>query len=425
MTSDRQPWRVWATTVEGVGLAVLVADGGTPAWQVVRCAGVTAAFAAASLLQRSRRPWVPLVVSAVAGLVGSVVGAGIGLGQLAKSEVRVPSVAALVVLVAALPLLVGGTVGLVRMLRGWSRLLAVPAVYVVLQFVVLPVSIGVYAANAPPGSLGTADPGTYGLRYRTVSFTTSDGVALAGWYTPSTNGAAVVVVPGAGSTRSTVLRQGAVLARSGYGVLFMDNRGHGTSGGTAMDFGWWGQRDLAAAVTYLEHRDDVRAGRIGILGESMGGEEAIGAIGSDPRVRAVVAEGVTGGTFADTSWRGDSLEALVSRADSWISYAVAGLLSSAPQPPSLRASLRAAAPRPALLVEGRGEAAPGRYFRSAAPGSVQLLDLPDSPHTGGLRAHPVVWERHVERFFARDLLGPVPRPRSGSGAGRAVTHRRG
>jgi predicted hydrolase (HD superfamily) len=40
----------------------------------------------------------------------------------------------------------------------------------------------------------------------------------------------------------------------------------------------------------------------------------------------VVAEGVTGGTFADTSWRGDSLEALVSRADSWISYAVAGLL---------------------------------------------------------------------------------------------------
>jgi predicted alpha/beta hydrolase len=104
----------------------------------------------------------------------------------------------------------------------------------------------------------------------------------------------VIVIAGSGSTRAAVLDQGAVIARHGYGVLFMDNRWHGTSGGTAMDFGWWGERDLYGAVSYLETRRDVLNGRVAILGESMGGEEAIGAVGSDSRVRAVIGEGVTG-----------------------------------------------------------------------------------------------------------------------------------
>ena len=61
---------------------------------------------------------------------------------------------------------------------------------------------------------------------------TSDGVQLAAWYLPSRNGAAAVLLPGAGSTRSTLIGPAAMLA-------------------------------LVAA-------------------------------GSDPRIRAVVAEGVTG-----------------------------------------------------------------------------------------------------------------------------------
>jgi pimeloyl-ACP methyl ester carboxylesterase len=33
-----------------------------------------------------------------------------------------------------------------------------------------------------------------------------------------------------------------VLAEHGYGVLLFDARGHGLSEGTAMDFGWYGDR---------------------------------------------------------------------------------------------------------------------------------------------------------------------------------------
>jgi alpha-beta hydrolase superfamily lysophospholipase len=64
-----------------------------------------------------------------------------------------------------------------------------------------------------------------------VAFRTADGVQLSAWYIPPRNGAAVLLLPGAGSTRAAVLSQGAVLARHGYGALLLDGRGHGRSGG--------------------------------------------------------------------------------------------------------------------------------------------------------------------------------------------------
>ena len=47
-----------------------------------------------------------------------------------------------------------------------------------------------------------------------------------------------------------------------------------------MDFGWAGDVDVVAATDYLAGRDDVEDGRIGLVGMSIGGEEAIGASGA-------------------------------------------------------------------------------------------------------------------------------------------------
>ena len=107
------------------------------------------------------------------------------------------------------------------------------------------------------------------------------------------NHAAVVLLHGAGSTRSSVLDHAVVLANHGYGVLLFDARGHGRSGGRAMDFGWYGDKDVTAAVSFLQTRPDVDDDLIAAVGLSMGGEEAIGAAASDRRIRAVVAEGAT------------------------------------------------------------------------------------------------------------------------------------
>jgi fermentation-respiration switch protein FrsA (DUF1100 family) len=386
-----------------MALAVLVGYRGTPGWQALRILVVLLLFVAAFRLLRSRRTWVVGVISALVGIVGVIAGTAVGLMHLVKSGPLVPTAAGLVVLAAGLALLIAGCVGFIRLLPGWWRLLAIPAAYVVLEFVLFPVTSGVYAANVPAGHLGSVNPASRGLAYATVSFQSPDGVRLAGWYVTSRNGAAVIVAAGSGSTRAAVLDEGAVLARRGYGVLFVDNRGHGTSGGTAMDFGWWGEGDLYGAVSYLESRPDVTNGRVAILGESMGGEEAIGAIGSDPRVRAVIAEGVTGRTFADTARLGSGLTDLVSRLQSWITYTTAGFLSRAPQPPSLRTSLRLAVPRPVLIITGRDEIAAGRYLQSESTTNVQLLEMPDTAHTAGLRTHLVEWETTVVQFLSHNL----------------------
>ena len=131
--------------------------------------------------------------------------------------------------------------------------------------------------------------------------------ARAGWLAGVASGAGPGCDPGdraggSGSTRTAVLGQAAVLARHGYGTLLLDTRGHGRSGGHAMDFGWRGGRDITAVVSYLTRQPGVLPGKIAALGESMGGEQAIAALGSDPRIRAVVAAGVTGMQGADHGW---------------------------------------------------------------------------------------------------------------------------
>jgi uncharacterized protein len=403
IASKRTRYGCWITAAEGLALAVAVGYDGAPGWQALRVIVVLLLFAAAFLIQRSGSTSVTAVVSTIEGIVGVVAGIAIGVIHLLKSGPLVPTAAGLIVLAAGLVLLVAGSTALIRLLPGWWRLLAIPAAYVVFEFVLFPVTMGVSAANVPAGQLGSATPASRGLAYTTVSFKASDGVRLAGWYVPSHNGAAVIVLAGSGSTRAAVLDQGAVLARHGYGVLFMDNRGHGTSGGTAMDFGWWGERDLYGAVSYLESRPDVLNGRVAILGESMGGEEAIGAIGSDSRVRAVIGEGVTGRTFADTARLGGGPTNAISRIESWITYTTAGIFSQAPQPSSLRTSLRQAAPRPVLIIAGRDEITAGRYLKTGSPANVQLLDMPDTAHTAGLRTHPSQWESTVVQFLSQNL----------------------
>jgi len=101
---------------------------------------------------------------------------------------------------------------------------------------------------------------------RAVVWSRSVWVTLSGWYVPSRNRAAVVLLHGASSTRSNVLDHALVLAGRGYGVLLYDARGHGRSGGRAMELGWYGDRDIAAAVDYLEKRNDVDPPRIAALG---------------------------------------------------------------------------------------------------------------------------------------------------------------
>jgi len=262
----------------------------------------------------------------------------------------------------------------------------------------------VAATTVPRTSVGSVSPADFGLAYGEVQFQTADGVMLSAWYVPSSNRAALVLLHGAGSTRSNVVEHAAVLARHGYGVLLPDARGHGRSAGRAMDFGWYGDQDIAAAVSYLQTRSDVDHERIAAVGLSMGGEEAIGAMATDTRIRAVVAEGATNRVTGDRAWLPDAhgWRGTIQEGIDWLTYQTADLLTSADQPIVLRDAVASAAPRPVLLITGGALADEGnaaRYIQSGSAGTVDLWIVPGTGHTAALSTQTDQWEHRVTEFL--------------------------
>jgi pimeloyl-ACP methyl ester carboxylesterase len=330
---------------------------------------------------------------------------GLGLPRLADGRLTAVGVLALAALAAGVGLLVLAARMLLRATRGWARLVLVPWLVVVLVGT-YSLSIALAAAHPRHPALDVATPD--GLGAEEVTMVAADGVVLAGWLVPSRNGAAVVVRHGSGSTRADTLAHAAVLADAGYGVLMTDARGHGTSGGSGMDLGWYGDADIAAAVDVLVARPDVDPDRVAVLGLSMGGEEAIGAAAADDRIRAVVAEGVTGRTAADKAWLSEEygLAGVVQEQVDRITYGLIDLLSPAAPPAPLADAVVGSAPATLLLIAG-GEVADevlvAEQLRAAAPDRTEVWIVPGAGHVAGLPTQPSAWPERVLGFLATAL----------------------
>lgn len=343
------------------------------------------------------------VAAVVAGTAATAVGVGLGLPHLTKQAVGI------VALVVGLALLVRGTAVLARPRRRlWARAGVTALVVVAALLGLRTLGVAVAATHVPPTDVGDRSPADVGLAFETVTVATPDGVELAAWWVPSTNAAAVVLLHGAGSTRANALDHAAVLADHGYGVLGLDARGHGDSDGRAMDFGWWGERDVAGAVTFLEGQPDVDPTRIAAVGLSMGGEEALGALGADDRLAAAVAEGATGRNAADGEWMAEryGVRGWLQRQIDRVTYGWADLLTPAPHPRTLRDAVRSAAPRPVLLIAAGDvvdEQHAAEHVRAGSPDSVEVWVVPDAGHVDGLDTQPEEWEARVVGFLDRVL----------------------
>lgn len=344
------------------------------------------------------------------GVFVTALGAGIAIRHLTKTGLTWTSVLGLLTLVAGVALLTYAWRVFWHAVRRWQRLWFIPTTLVAL-LTMFPVAEGTMLAYAPRNNLGTTTPAAAGLGYDDVSFRTSDGVRLSAWFIPSANGAAVVTVPGAGSNRTGTLQQAAVLAKHGYGVLMVDPRGQGRSGGRAMDAGWYGDRDITAAVSYLQHQPGIDPTRIGVMGLSMGGEEAIGAAAANTAIRAVVAEGATHRTAADKAgYLPGGVAGAIQRGMDRLTYGTAALLSGAPEPRTLRAAIIRARATPFLLVAGSkavDEPEAVAYLHRAAPDRVQTWIVTGATHTHGLATAPAAWTERVVTFFDNALDVPA------------------
>jgi fermentation-respiration switch protein FrsA (DUF1100 family) len=126
----------------------------------------------------------------------------------------------------------------------------------------------------PMGSV--PDPSALGLTHvEPVTFTTTDGVTLHGWFFPSAQPAAVTVMVCNGNAGNLSDRAGlaSALRANGLNVLLFDYRGYGDNAGVPTEAGL--AADSRAARAYLVRREDTRRSRLVYFGESLGAAVAI------------------------------------------------------------------------------------------------------------------------------------------------------
>lgn len=326
-------------------------------------------------------------------------------GAAASDYTGVLALAAGVVLVLlglAIPFLHRGEGARTRARRWVYRLVAVVAGALAVYVFLFPTSLAIIQTHKYREPIGSPPSAAY----QTVSFTSSDGLELSGWYHPSRNRAAVIVVHGGGGDRTGAVRHAELLARHGFGALVYDSRGRGESEGSPVGFGWGWPKDVAGALAFLRERPDVDPERIGGLGLSRGADVLIQVAAEDRDLKAVVADGATGGSFADYRNLGEEAEG----APFYLTmYTAARVFSGSSPGEPLKELVARISPTPLLLISTGGslpvERDFNRIYAEAAREPVELWDLPEVNHTAAIRERPEEYQRRVVRFFDNALLG--------------------
>jgi len=129
-------------------------------------------------------------------------------------------------------------------------------------------------------------PESFSLEYENVTFETSDGLKLKGWFLPGNKSSnTIIVMHGYPTNKADVLPFSMFLLKK-FNVFLFDFRSFGESEGSYTTAGYKEVKDLDAAVEYLKSRKDVK--NIGALGFSLGASVAI-MIKND-NIKAVVAD---------------------------------------------------------------------------------------------------------------------------------------
>lgn len=167
-------------------------------------------------------------------------------------------------------------------------------------FIVLLSLWGFYLALRPFKYTTNVTPASMGVKFEDVSFKTSDGIVLKGWFVPSEKPHAktILLLHGYPADKGDILPTRLFLHKN-YNLLFMDFRYLGQSGGHYSTVGVYEVKDVRAAIDYLKTRG---IHEIGIWGLSMGGAAALMTIPNAPEVKAVIAEA----PYARLDWMANS-----------------------------------------------------------------------------------------------------------------------
>jgi uncharacterized protein len=247
--------------------------------------------------------------------------------------------------------------------------------------------------------------------FTSVRFPARDGsVQLTAWYRRTAHAtSAVIFVHGRDSCRGDELRGNTFrlaqrIASQGMSVVMLDLRGHGDSDAARLTFGRRERHDVLGTVDFLLARG-YPAGRIGVLGASMGGASVIAAAADDTAIGAVV----TDSAFADL---GDVLRLQFTRLTKLPACCLSGALVVARfltgEDLTLHSplqSMRRLRGRPALVIHAvRDPFVPVAHARAlAAAGNARTWITTGDRHLGSYHAVGEEYDAVVSAFFLRHL----------------------
>ena len=263
----------------------------------------------------------------------------------------------------------------------------------------------IWATRPAPTSICCTTPADFSLAYEQITLTSGDGVTLSGWYIPSRNKAAVILLHGYGANRTEMLGRAGALARHGYGVLLYDLRAHGESGGAWRTYGWLDVKDVDAALVFLRNRADLDPERIGILGFSIGGQIALRAAAQSDRLKAVVGDDPGFVKIEDAPPPTSLSERLIYLVN-WVDTKGIELHTGVAAPPGVVEVIGDIAPRPLFLIDtgqGMGRRLI-RHFYDRARMPKTLWEIPEASHGGQFAARPEEYEQRVVAFFGQALM---------------------
>lgn len=262
-------------------------------------------------------------------------------------------------------------------------------------------------------------PADLGIPFESVEFQSAeDDVLLRGWYLPNSTRCAIIIVHGLDDNRASssvgYLGIAGKIYKRGCSIFMFDLRGHGQSADGELSGGYFEQRDLLGAYTWLKNREP-RA-RIGVLGVSMGAAISILVAAKEPGIKAVVADS----SFANLT---DMIKSEVPKRSSLPSVITLTLIPELISVAEKKGIyLEEVAPEkvigelgyPVLLVHCLGDERVSvkhslRLFKLAPEGS-DLLTPPCKTHARAFKDSPDLYIDIVWKYFRSRLL-----PQSGQG----------
>ncbi|HKJ76140.1 MAG TPA: alpha/beta fold hydrolase [Gammaproteobacteria bacterium] len=256
------------------------------------------------------------------------------------------------------------------------------------------------------------DPGALDLPFREVRFATARERRLFGWYLPPPDGApapAVAMLHGWGGNAECMLPLAPALHRAGFALLLFDARCHGRSDGD--DFASLPRfaEDLEHAVDWLKANPDVDAGRLAVLGHSVGGAAALLAASRRQDIGAVVSLAA----FADPHALMDRMLATkgirYAPLRRWLLHEVERAIGARFADIAPVTTVRAVR-RPVLLVHGLEDRtvppADAERIRAAGGDRVHLLSVPGAHH---LASGAIADQAPAVVGFLEEAL-PAPEP---------------